>query len=109
MSYVVKEMGSKRKREASDNGSRPNKKFKCLRCEKSFDRYLNKRYHKQSTHGIRHAIDLVGGSKKDESHTYTLDEYTSDQSIDEQPYQKVVVDVKNLDELKKDVRNVIHK
>ena len=100
----------KRRREASDNGSRPNKTFRCSRCEKSFDRYLNKRYHEQSTHGIRQAIDLVGGSKKDESHTYRLDEYTSDQSIDEQPYQKVVVeDVKNLDELKKDVRNVICK
>ena len=38
-----------------------------------------------------------------------LDEYTSDKSIDEQPYQKLEVDVKNLEELKKDVRNVIHK
>ena len=107
-------MDSKRKRDASDNGSRPNKKFKCSRCEKAFDRYLNKRYHEQSTHGIRQGKDLVGGSKtqRDESHsdTYTLDEYMSDQNIDEVPYQKVVVEnIENFGVLKKEIRNVIRK
>ena len=37
-------------RHANDYGNQPNKKFKCSRCEKTFDRYLIKRCHKQSTH-----------------------------------------------------------
>ena len=108
-------MNSKRKLDGNDNGSLPNKKFKCSSCEKSFDRYLNKRYHEQSTHDRefkRQRTDLVGGSKKDESNTdsYTLNEYISDKSIDEQPYQKVVIeDIENLDELKRNIQRVIRK
>ena len=58
--------------------------------------------------------DLLGGSRahRNEPHTYTytFDEYLSHQSIDEQPYQKVVVEnVENFRELKQNIRNVIRK
>ena len=118
---VVPKMDLKRKRDVTGNdsgsgGNQSSKKFKCLKCEKSFDRYLNKQYHEQSCHNMSNIerVDLVGGSKRDSvdsTGTYTIGEYLSGESTaSEQPYIRVVMeDVGDLSNLKQGIQHVIQK